>query len=55
MQRRLMSRRTESPESIQRRLDRAAMELAMQDQFDVAVVNDDVDRAVAEIEELIGH
>ncbi len=55
MQRRLMSRKTESPESLQRRIARATMELSMQSQFDVAVVNDDIDRAVAEIEELLRH
>lgn len=53
MQRRLLSRQTESPESIQRRIDRATMELGMRDQFDVTVVNDDVDRAVGEIEALL--
>jgi guanylate kinase len=54
LQRRLMSRRTESPESIQARIARAAMELEMKSGFDVIVVNDDVDRAVAEIEGLLG-
>lgn len=53
MKRRLMGRQTESPESIQRRIDRAEMELGMRDRFDVAVVNDDIERAVAEIEQLL--
>jgi guanylate kinase len=48
-----MGRQTESPESIQRRIDRAEMELGMRDRFDVAVVNDDIERAVAEIEQLL--
>ena len=51
--RRLMSRQTESPESIQARIDRAAMELEMRSDFDAIVVNDDVDRAVGEIEALL--
>lgn len=55
MQRRLMSRQTETPESIARRIERATMELSMQDRFDVVVVNDSVDRAVREIEEILGH
>jgi guanylate kinase len=53
LKRRLMSRQTESPESIQARIDRAAMELEMRSDFDVIVVNDDVDRAVGEIEDLL--
>lgn len=53
LKRRLLSRQTESPESIQARIDRAAMEMETRDEFDVIVVNDDVDRAVMEIEDLL--
>lgn len=53
MQRRLLARRTEDPESVRRRIDRAGMEMAMREHFDHTVVNDDVDRAVAEIESLL--
>lgn len=53
MQRRLLARRTENPESVRRRIDRAGMEMAMREHFDHTVINDDVDRAVAEIESLL--
>ena len=51
--RRLMGRQTESEESIRRRIDRAQMEMAMQDEFDVVVVNDDLDRATEELDRLL--
>lgn len=51
--RRLKARKTESPEAIERRIARAAMELEMQPQFDAVVVNDIVDRATTEIERLV--
>jgi guanylate kinase len=43
--RRLIGRGTESPERVRSRLDRARIELAAEDEFDVVVVNDDVERA----------
>ncbi|MEO5928709.1 MAG: guanylate kinase [Candidatus Kapaibacterium sp.] len=52
--RRLRSRQTESDESIQRRVERAEMEMGMQAGFDTVIVNDQVDRAVGEIETLLG-
>lgn len=53
MQRRLLARQTEDPESVRRRIDRAGMEMAMREHFDYTVINDDVDRAVGEIEGLL--
>lgn len=53
LERRLRSRQTESDESLQRRIDRAHMEMEMRSAFDTVVVNDDVDRAIAEIELLL--
>jgi guanylate kinase len=53
MKRRLLARQTESPEQLERRIERAGMEMAAQNQFDVIVVNDDVERAVAEIESIL--
>jgi guanylate kinase len=50
---RLTGRGTESPEIIRARLDRAAVELAAQDEFDRTVVNDDVQRAAQELVRLI--
>jgi guanylate kinase len=43
---RLQSRESESPETLRIRLERAEMELAHADQFDVVVVNDDLDQTV---------
>lgn len=47
--RRLRERESETPESLARRLDRAAAELAHWPRFDYAVVNDDRERAAAEL------
>jgi guanylate kinase len=43
--RRLSGRGTEDPERVRRRLDLARIELAAEDEFDVVVVNDDLERA----------
>jgi guanylate kinase len=43
--RRLVGRGTEDPATVRMRLDRARMELAAEDEFDVVVVNDDVEQA----------
>ena len=45
---RLRGRGTETDEQIATRLERAEMELAMAPAFDAVIVNDDLDRAVAE-------
>ena len=50
---RLIKRRTESPELIEKRLTRADMEIALAPQFDVQVVNDDLHKAVSEVDEAI--
>lgn len=50
---RLRARMTESDEIIARRLERAQMEMAMADQYDHIVVNDDLDRAVKEVDGII--
>lgn len=51
---RLTGRGTESAEDQQRRLETASMELAAESEFDVTVVNDDLDRAAAELVALMG-
>lgn len=51
--RRLRGRGTESETAIGRRLDIAASEVAAADEFDHVVVNDDVERAAAELLEII--
>lgn len=50
---RLMQRHTETPELIEKRLSRADMELALAPKFDVQVVNDDLERAVNEVDRAI--
>jgi guanylate kinase len=49
---RLLKRGTDSEEQMRRRLARAEEELAARSEFKHVIVNDDLDRAVAEIERL---
>lgn len=51
--RRLKARGTETPESMQARLNKAAYELSFKSQFDHAILNDDLQRACKEAEELV--
>ena len=53
MENRLRSRQTESEEKIQERLAKAEKELSYAEQFDVILVNDDLDTAKTTAEELI--
>nr|WP_283767368.1 guanylate kinase [Roseofilum capinflatum] len=53
LERRLRDRQSESPEAIKRRLNRATTEIAAADEFDVQIVNDDFDRALAEVESVL--
>jgi guanylate kinase len=53
LERRLRGRGTESDDSIQRRLEVARRELASADRYQHQVLNDDVDRAVQEICDII--
>ena len=50
---RLVSRATDSAESINARIERAKYEIEQAPKFDATVVNDDLQRAVDETEELI--
>lgn len=50
---RLESRGTDSPESIDARVDRAAYEIDQAPRYDACVVNDDLDTAVGEVRSLI--
>lgn len=43
---RLVGRGTESPEEQERRLETARVEMAAEEEFDVTIVNDDLDQAV---------
>ena len=49
LERRLRGRGTETEEAIQRRLEQAKRELALADRYRYQVVNDDLDRAVEQI------
>ena len=52
LRQRLEGRMTDTPEAIDRRLARAKEELAARAEFKRVIVNDDLDRAVQELEEL---
>lgn len=51
--RRLEGRNTEDPAAVRRRLDHAAEELAAVGEYGYAIVNDDLDRAVARVSAII--
>jgi guanylate kinase len=53
LERRLRSRGTETEEQIRRRLAKAADELAAEPEFDVSVVNDDLETAAREVIEIV--
>ena len=53
LRRRLEGRGTDSAEAIDTRLETAELELAVQGDFDHRVVNDDLDQAAAELEEIV--
>jgi guanylate kinase len=53
LRRRLEARGSDSPEAIEARLAVAAQELAAQDEFAHRVVNDDVQRAADELEQIV--
>jgi guanylate kinase len=53
LQQRLQNRGTETEESLQKRLSKAEFELSFENQFDVVVVNDDIQSAQIEIVEAI--
>ena len=53
LEQRLRSRNTETEEKLQRRLQRAAMELEAGKSFDYTVVNDDLFQAINEVDEIV--
>jgi guanylate kinase len=53
LQRRLSSRGTESDESLQARLNKAAFELSFKHSFTKTILNDDLQKAMLEAEELV--
>jgi guanylate kinase len=54
LEHRLRSRDTETPDELRVRLETARTEMAAAGEFDYTVVNDDLDRCVAEVESIIG-
>lgn len=54
LRQRLLCRDTDAPEVIERRVAKAEHELSYSPHFDRVVVNDDLPRAIREVEELIG-
>jgi len=53
LRRRLTDRNTEDPATIESRLEKAKEEVAMVDNYDYIVINDTVDAAVRQVEEII--
>lgn len=54
LERRLRERGTETEEAIQRRLRGAARELAEAERYDYQVINDELDRAIADVRAIVG-
>lgn len=53
LKRRLKARGTENLETVQTRLNKATYELSFKHQFDITIVNDDLDKACAEAENAV--
>jgi guanylate kinase len=53
LEERLKKRGTETKESLKKRLDRAEMEIDMAKDFDKVIINDDLDKAVKQMEIII--
>jgi len=53
LERRLVNRSTETPETLKKRLDRAKMELGYEKEFDICIVNDALEKAVLDAEKAI--
>jgi guanylate kinase len=53
LRRRLVGRKSESPEAVKMRLERAEREMGQKDSYDAVVVNRDLDGAVEEIRALL--
>jgi guanylate kinase len=48
-----MSRKTETPETIEKRLQRLPLEYEKAEKFDVQVINDNLEETIRKIEEII--
>ena len=54
LEQRIRSRGTEAEAAIEKRLERARIELAAQQEFDAVVINDDLETALRDLERLMG-
>ena len=50
---RLKKRRTETPESLKRRISKAEEELALESEFDIVLINDNLEKALLEAENIV--
>ena len=53
LKRRLESRGTETPESLQARVNKASYEISFKEHFNKSIVNDDLGRACGKAEEIV--
>ena len=53
LERRLRDRRTDAPEVIERRLRDALSDMSHWDEFDYVIINDDLNRAVSDLEDVL--
>jgi len=53
LKKRLLSRGTETKETLQARVDKASFEISFQHSFDKAIVNDQLDRACKDAEDIV--
>jgi guanylate kinase len=53
LKKRLEDRNTENPDTLKRRLERVPMEMEQGRQFDFQVINDDLQKAVNEVDEIV--
>jgi guanylate kinase len=53
LKKRLEDRNTENPETLKRRLERVPMEMEQGRQFDFQVINDDLQKAINEVDEIV--
>ena len=53
LEQRLRARGTDNEESLRKRLERASYEMSFEDKFDRVLINDDLDRALREAEEIV--
>ena len=53
LKQRLINRKTETAEDLQKRIERAEMELEYQDKFDYVVINENLESAIKEVREIV--